>query len=50
MSWHIEEDREPKRCCARCGNTPAQVRRMGWDCQAYGVVYKRHIWIWWEPA
>lgn len=45
----IVEDTKPQRCCGRCGATPADVRRMGWECRAYGVKYDHHIWIWWDP-
>lgn len=50
MSSVIVEDKRPQHCCARCGATPADVRKMGWRCSHYGVYYDHHIWIWWEPA
>lgn len=42
----IVEDRTAKRICARCGATPAEVRRMGWRCMIPG---RRHVWIMWQP-
>lgn len=50
MSWTLVEVTKPHRCCGRCGATPADVRKMGWDCTAYGVRYDHHIWIWWAPT
>ena len=49
MSWHIELDTKPKRCCGRCGATPAEVQKMGWNCTHWGVTYDHHIWVWWKP-
>lgn len=49
MSWRIVYDMTPCRCCARCGNTPAEVKRLGLECYAYGHHYYAHQWINWRP-
>ena len=50
VAYTIVEDKTPKRkVCGRCGATPAEVRKMGWDCTHYGIKYDHHFWVKWEP-
>lgn len=50
MQPQIVKSTTPERCCARCGITPKEFRKFGYRCIAYGVEYKRHIWILWTPS